>query len=159
MSTTHVSPSGSADTVVGQSSIASLIDGKLPAATDWLRSESAAPEAKPFAFRFCVNEVPYQATIVRKNQRAVVSLTGELGTLPFSAESARRRQRLMLIVAAAQRRSSLNWAINTHQQIIVSGDIEIAERVTPTEALAGAIALMLRARPYTDLIVSVGGED
>lgn len=155
----HASPSPPTRAVVGQSSIASLLDGNLPAATDWLRADPATPDAKPFAFRFCVNEVPFQAKIVRWNQRAVLSLTGELGTLPFSAESARRRQRLALIVAAAQRRTSLNWAVNGQQEIIVSGDIEIAERVTPTKALAGAITLMLRARPYTDLIVSVGGED
>lgn len=159
MGATHVSPEPPADAVIGQSSIASLIDGKLPAATDWLRPDTGTQDAKPFTFRFCFNEVPYQATIVRQDQRAILSLSGELGILPFSAESARRRQRLALIIAVAQRHTSLNWAISARQEIIVSGDIEIADRVTPTNALAGAVALILRARPYTDLIVSVSGED
>lgn len=145
-------------TTDGRGPLASLADGKLPAVAAWLRLDEDAPGAKPFTFRFCVNEVPFEATLVRWERRAVLSLTGALGVLPFTAESAQRRRRLALIVAAARRRTRLNWAVTGRQEIVVTGDIELTDRVTPTKALAGAISLMLRARPYADLIVSVNGE-
>jgi hypothetical protein len=141
-----------------RSSIASLLDGKLPTVANRLLFDAASQDGSPLTFRFCVSEIPFEAKLVRWPERAVISLTGALGILPFTAESARRRQRLALIVAAARRRSSLNWAINGRQEIVVSGDIELPGRVTPTTALAGAVALMFRAKPYADLIVSVGGE-
>jgi hypothetical protein len=140
------------------SPLAAFADGNLPPIVSRLRLDESALAARPFTFRFCVNEVPFEAKLVRRDRRAVLSLTGALGVMPFSAESAKRRRRLAMIVAAARRRTHLKWAVSGRQEILVSGDIEISDRITPTTALAGAISLMLRARPYADLIVSVSGE-
>lgn len=145
-------------TAQGQGPLAFLADGKLPGLAARLHLDDDAVAAKPFTFRFCVNEVPFEATLMRRERRAVLSLTGALGVLPFTAESATRRRRLAMIVAAARRRTRLHWAVTGRQEIVVSGDIELTDRITPTTALAGAISLMLRARPYADLIVSVNGE-
>src|SRR6185312_16267233 len=55
-------------------------------------------------FRFCFSEVPFSARTERRDGRPVLTLIGDLGTLPFTIENARRRQRLRLVLDAAQRR-------------------------------------------------------
>lgn len=125
----------------------------------------AAPEgiepARPSGvldFRFCFAEVPFSARTERRNGRPVLTLTGDLGTLPFTIENARRRHRLRLVLDAAQRRSGLAWQITAHQAIRLCGEIDLDLPLTPVAVLAGAVTLLLKSRPYLDLVVAVAGE-
>ncbi|HUC63835.1 MAG TPA: hypothetical protein VMA53_00310 [Stellaceae bacterium] len=109
-------------------------------------------------FRFCFNEVPFTAETERRNDQPVLSLTGELGVLPFTIENARRRRRLRKVLAVAQSASGLSWEITRAHEIRATGEIDLGLPLTPMAVIAGAATLLLRSRPYLDLIVAVGGE-
>src|SRR5690348_6080636 len=60
------------------------------------------PPARPsgvLRFRFCFREVPFEARAERRQLRPILSLTGDLGTLPFSIENPARRRRLRKVLA------------------------------------------------------------
>ena len=112
----------------------------------------------PLAFRFCFREVPFAARIERRQNKAALSLAGDFGILPFSAENPRRRRRLRLALAAARRASGLRWEVTPDHHIRATGEVDLALPLTPLAVVAGATGLLLRSRPYLELIVAVGSE-
>jgi len=109
-------------------------------------------------FRFCFREVPFTAQAERRHDRPVLSLTGDLGILPFTIEHATRRRRLRKVLSAARQASGLCWEITEQHHIRVTGEIDLGLPLTPTAVIAGAATLLLRSGPYLELIVAVGGE-
>jgi len=109
-------------------------------------------------FRFCFQEVPFTACTERRNDRPVLRLTGDLGHLPYTIENAARRRRLRKVLAATRRASGLHWEITRENLIRASGEIDLGLPLTPTAVIAGATTLLLRSRPYLDLIVGVASE-
>jgi hypothetical protein len=110
------------------------------------------------SFRFCFQEVPFTATTERRGDRAVVQIAGDLGYLPYSIENPTRRRRLRKALAAVRHASGLRWEITPGNIIRASGEIDLGHPLTPTAVVAGATTLLLRSRPYLELIVAVGGE-
>jgi hypothetical protein len=109
-------------------------------------------------FRFCFKEVPFTARTERRQGQAVLSLTSDLGLLPFTIENPRRRRRLRKVLSAARRASGLSWEIAPDHHIRATGEIDLGLPLTPTAIIAGATTLLVRSRPYLELIVAVGGE-
>jgi hypothetical protein len=109
-------------------------------------------------FSFCFKEVPFRGRTERRNERPVLTLTGDLGILPFTIENAPRRRRLRTVLAAARHSSGMLWEITQNHRIRVSGEVDLDLPLTPTAVIAGATTLLMASRPYLELIVSVGGE-
>jgi hypothetical protein len=109
---------------------------------------------RPLVFRFCVGEVPFEARASWRDDRVMLSLAGALGTLPFTIESRQRRRRLAMVLAAARRGSGLAWTIDQRHEMRVTGDAELAAPVTPAALLGGVVELLLRCRPYLELLVA-----
>jgi hypothetical protein len=109
-------------------------------------------------FRFCFKEVPFTARTERRQGRPVLHLTGDLGLLPYSIENAARRRRLRKVLAAARCASGLRWELTAQHLIRASGEMDLGLPLTPTAVVAGAATLLLRSRPYLDLIVAVASE-
>lgn len=109
-------------------------------------------------FRFCFREVPFSASTERRGERPVLRLAGDLGYLPYTIENATRRRRLRKVLAAARHASGLRWEITPSNVIRASGEIDLGQPLTPTAVVAGAATLLLRSRPYLELIVQVASE-
>ena len=113
-------------------------------------------------FRFCYHEVPFQGQTSRRAGWPVLTLSGDLGILPFTIESARRRRRLRKILRAARAKSSVDWQVTSTHRIKVAGTIDLGVDLgmplTPTALITGATTLLLACRPYLDLLVAVAGE-
>ncbi len=109
-------------------------------------------------FCFGFQDVPFQARTERRDGRPFLTLTGDLGSLPFSIENPRRRRRLLKVLQAAQTGTTMQWEVNQDQRMKVSGDIELGLPLTPTAVIAGAATLLVHCRPYIDLIVRVANE-
>jgi hypothetical protein len=112
----------------------------------------------PLCFRFCFKEVPFTGRIEQRPDGAALTLTGDLGTLPFSAESPRRRRRLRMVLAAARRAPGMRWEITGDHHISVAGETLLALPLTPVAVIAAATGLLLRSRLFLELIVGVAGE-
>ena len=152
----------SADPTVGESVLASF--SRLAGPLEIDRADTGIanlPPARPsggLRFRFCFREVPFEARAERRQNRPVLVLTGDLGTLPFSIESPARRRRLRKVLAAAGLFSGLRWEVTPAQTIRASGEIDLGTALTPTAIIAGTATLLLRSRPYIELITAVAGE-
>jgi hypothetical protein len=109
-------------------------------------------------FRFCFMEVPFRARTERRNGRPVLSLTGDLGILPYTIENASRRRRLRKVLAAVRTGSGMAWNVDADHHIRVHGEMALDLPLTPTAVIAGATTLLLNSRPYLELIVSVASE-
>ncbi len=135
-----------------QSVIAALGGVALPLELD--RSELLGRDsARPVAFRFAFREVPFACAVERRDGHPVLTLTGDLGALPYTAEGPERRQSVRAVVAAARQRSGLDWQVTPQQQILVRGGISLAFPLTPVAMIVGAVTLLLRARPFLDLLL------
>ncbi|HXP73724.1 MAG TPA: hypothetical protein VN823_06215 [Stellaceae bacterium] len=141
-----------------QSIVAALGDVALPLELD--RTELFGRLGpRPVEFRFTFREVPFSCTAERREGHPVLTLTGDLGSLPYTAEGAERRQAVQTVVAAARRRSGLDWQVTAQQQIVVRGGISLVLPLTPVAMVAGAVTLLLRARPFLDLLLEAMAQE
>jgi hypothetical protein len=151
-----------AEAISGGSVVAAF--GRLAGPIEIDRVEGASadlPPARPsgvLRFRFCFREVPFEARAERGQNRPTLSLTGDLGTLPFSIENPARRRRLRKVLAAAELFSGLRWEVTPAQTIRATGEIDLGAALTPTAIIAGTASLLLQSRPYIELITAVAGE-
>src|SRR5260221_13239067 len=104
---------------------------------------------------FGSQDVPFQARAERRQGRPWLTLTGDLGSLPFSIENPRRRRRLLKVLNGAQAGTTLNWEVNQDHRMRVIGDIELGLPLTPMAAVAGGATLLGPCRPSIDLIFRV----
>ncbi len=109
-------------------------------------------------FCFGFQDVPFQARAERRDGRPWLTLTGDLGSLPFSIENPRRRRRLLKVLHGAVAGTTLQWEVNQDHRMRVIGDIELGMPLTPMAVVAGAATLLVHCRPYIDLIVKVANE-
>jgi hypothetical protein len=136
----------------GASIIAALGDFDLPLELD--RPDLfARGESKPVCFRFSFCEVPFRCMATREDGHPILTLTGDLGALPFTADGLGRRQAVQSVVETARRRSGLEWHVTPQQQIVVKGGIALDLPLTPVAVIAGAVTVLLRARPFLDALL------
>ncbi|HLJ20815.1 MAG TPA: hypothetical protein VKU84_11485 [Stellaceae bacterium] len=110
-------------------------------------------DTRPVAFRFTYREVPFACTATRESGHPVLTLTGDFGALPYTAEGAERRQAVQTVVSAARQGSGLDWHVTPEQQIVMKGEISLTLPLTPVTMIAGAVTVVLRARPYLEVLL------
>ncbi|MGH7123895.1 MAG: hypothetical protein ACREFI_05945, partial [Stellaceae bacterium] len=99
-------------------------------------------------------EVPFACTAIRENGYLLLTLTGDFGALPYTAQGPERRQAVQSVVAVARQRSGLDWQVTPEQQIVMKGGISLTPPLTPVAMIAGAVTVLLRARPYLEVLLS-----
>lgn len=134
--------------------IAKLGNYELPLELDRLHLFGSTG-AGAISFCFAFRDVPFSCTAERQDGRPVLALVGDFGALPYSAESPERRRSVQTVLAAAQRRSGLEWKVTPTQTIAVKGGITLDLPLTPKALVVGTVAVLLRARPYIDLLVEI----
>jgi len=110
-------------------------------------------DQRPVAFRFTFHEVPFSCTVTREDGQPILTLTGDFGALLYAAEGPERRQAVRTVVAAARRRSGLDWHVTPQQQIVMQGGLALTLPLAPVAMIAGAVSVLLRARPYLEVLL------
>lgn len=153
----HLAPNGSAPAGL----IASLGSVALPLEIDRGFGPGDAGPRPTGVLNFCFGfqDVPFQARAERRDGRPWLTLTGDLGSLPFSIEHPRRRRRLLKVLHGAQAGTTLKWEVDQDHRMRVIGEIELGLPLTPMAVIAGAATLLVHCRPYIDLVVKVANED
>jgi hypothetical protein len=106
---------------------------------------------------FSFEGVPVSVHLRRRGGRGFAAITGELATLPFTAESAERQRRLGMILAAAQRDSAWHWGITPRREMRVTTEIELLRPNSPTGIIAEVIAALFGIREHLALLVQSAG--
>lgn len=114
-------------------------------------------ERRDFSFRFTYRRILLSVRF-RSGEAPIVEIQGQLGSLPFSAESAVLRGQLMAIIRSANEHLGGGFQI-ARGRIRLSGSIEVAAPVTAV-GLVGAIArFLLPRKPYLEIIDVCLGQD
>ena len=132
--------------------IAKLSNYDLPIQLDQLHLFGVG-EKGAISFCFAFRDVPFSCTAERQDGHPVLALVGDFGALPYSVEGVERRRSVQTVLAAAQRRSGLDWKVTPTQTIAVTGGITLELPLTPKALVVGTVTLLLRARPYIELLV------
>jgi hypothetical protein len=141
-----------------QSIVATLGGFKLPLEVDRPHVLGGSGR-RSLTFRFGFREVPFVCRVERTDGRPLLRLAGDLGPLPYTAAGPDRRRLMQSVLAAAQRRSGLDWEVTPQQQIVVRGGICLDLPLTPVAMMAGAVTLLLRARPFLDRLLEALGQE
>lgn len=122
------------------------------------RAIDPAEGARPFTFRFLWRDVPFSGALARHGAGARLTISGELGPLPFTAEAAQRRQRALRTITAACHWTELDWRLTPSQDIAVSGALDLPRPVSPAAMIAGAVGVLARGDAYLALLLDVLGD-
>lgn len=137
-----------------QSVVAALGCFQLPIELDHVRAFGRdRSRADGLCFRFGFREIPFKCEAERQEGQLYLNLTGDLGALPYTAESANQRRSIQTILSAAGERSGLQWTVSPQQQIEVKGALTLDRPLTGSALVTGAVTLLLRAQPYLDLLI------
>lgn len=116
----------------------------------------AAPKS-PLSFRFRWEKVVFSArlTIIEDKHRLV--FLGNLGPLPYSAESPDYRERLLMLLAWKAEEERVKFVLDPsrHQMYLMIDDI-LEGDLTGTNLISSAITSLLHARPFLELAREIG---
>jgi hypothetical protein len=99
-------------------------------------------------FSFDYQGVTFNAEGRRDGDTFVLSVSADLGPLPFSAESAQARQAIQDLVAASSAVIEPRLAIDENQIIRVDARIELLKPVSPVTTLTMVTELLLILKPW-----------
>ena len=100
-------------------------------------------------FDFAYRNIPFVCRY--QEQDGCLRLAGDVGPLPFTAESPAARAGLGTIVVDANDLLGPTFRFS-QGRILLSGSVPVAKPVTATHVIAAAAAILVPAAPYLDLI-------
>jgi hypothetical protein len=99
-------------------------------------------------FAFDYQGLTFNAEGRRKGDAFVLTLSADLGPLPFSAESAGARQSIQELVAASGALIEPQFTIGDDQMIRVAATVDLAKPVSPVTTLTMVTELLLVLKPW-----------
>lgn len=85
-------------------------------------------------------------------QNCDLTVTSDLGLMPFTAEGLQKRVNIFAILRAAQASYPIRIDITKSQRLKLTASTALPNPVTTRAAIAGVTALLVQARPYLDMI-------
>jgi hypothetical protein len=106
----------------------------------------------PVAFSFACGGVTLTARAGREDDEAWLEVEGDLGALPFSAESRDTRSEVIAILLAARLTDHRYFGVGPDQHIRLHGEIPLTCPLTPASILTGITQFSLAVRPFIELL-------
>lgn len=107
-----------------------------------------AREKLSFCFDFL--GVTFNAEGRRVDDRLVMTLTANLGPLPFSAESVAARHAIQELVAASASAEGAMLSIADDQTVRIVRSFDLFQPVSPVHMLSVVIEFLIQLRPWLD---------
>jgi hypothetical protein len=106
----------------------------------------------PIAFGFTYAGIAFEARADRSEEAPKLSIRGQVGKLPFSAEGVQRRTDLKSIIMASREMTVCRLTLDQHQEIWLDADIDVETPMTPTSLIAATAAVIARCKPWLDML-------
>jgi hypothetical protein len=106
---------------------------------------------KDFRFRFSYRQLPLTVTVRAEADRSRLHLAGDLGALPFSAESAVARAELQMVIESANNHLGGVFQV-TEGRISLVGTHYIPNPLTAVGLVSGLAQILIPVRPYLETI-------
>ena len=111
--------------------------------------------ALPATFSFTCYETRFDAAVVRAPEGgARMTVRGDLGTLPFTAESPTVRRYMRAVVDAGTDLPFAEITLTRTQTIAVRGTMDFATPPSPAIVAAGTAAIVVAVKPVVQLIAA-----
>lgn len=115
--------------------------------------DAALPMANgAIAFNFVYRGIAFVGRLDLEGQDARLKLVGDVGPMPFSAESTEARSGLARIVAATNDHLGKTIFKVTGGRMLLGGELDVAVPVTATGLIEVIARFLLPTTPYIDLV-------
>ena len=110
----------------------------------------------PATFSFKSFGMPFDVSIHRGAEGgANLVVRGNLGNIPYSAESPSAREFALSIVEAGHHLPMVNISVDRKQAIIALGTLNFPTIPSPASVAAGAAAIAIAIKPVCDVIAKI----
>lgn len=104
-----------------------------------------------FQCDFVYRDIHFAARYEGKDESGHMRLAGDVGPMPFSAESPAARAGLARIIVRANDHLGPVFRL-VHGRVTMGGGRDLAGPVTPSDLMAAVAAILIPAVPYLDLM-------
>lgn len=108
-------------------------------------------EGESLTFKFVYRGVRFEGRL-DMTDTGNMAVTADLGPLPYTAEAAGTRHQLLRLVRGAVSKRGLHFVVSTDQVLRIAAEGTTPRPRTPTSCLATLCSLLLRLRPWLELI-------
>lgn len=106
----------------------------------------------PLSFSFNCYGVEFLADGVESDAGPTLKISGNLGALPYSAESPENRKAIGKMLSMAPEYLNLRMKLSNKKQIIVEGELPLGGSISPSRIVATASAFVASAKPLIEVI-------
>lgn len=109
-------------------------------------------EPPPSQFHFVYKGIPFYGTVLGDEGGHELSLWGELGYIPFSAQSPSLRRNVLEIMRAARRMPNASMVQEPGQKILVLWQSSLGDPLTPESMVTEIVRFILECRAFVQLL-------
>ena len=106
----------------------------------------------PVCFTFECAGVTLTARAGRQGDEAWLEVDGDLGALPFSAESREARSTAIAVLLAARLTDHRYFGVGPDQHIKLRGEVPLSPPLTPASILTSVTQFVIAVRPFIELL-------
>lgn len=107
----------------------------------------------PATYSFKCYGTPFDVVVSRNSGGgARLTLRGDLGVLPFTAESRTARQYMRAVIDVGQNLPHAEITLSKTQSIILRGVMDFENPPSPATAVAATAVIVIAGKPFVDMI-------
>ena len=110
----------------------------------------------PATYSFKCYGTPFDVAVTRNSGGgARLTLRGDLGVLPFTAESRTARQYMRAVIEVGQNLPCAEITLSKTQSIILRGVMDFENPPSPATTVAATAVILIAGKPFIDMISTV----
>lgn len=109
----------------------------------------------PVTFSFVCAGITLSARAGRHDGEAWLEVDGDLGALPFSAESRDARSAVIAVLLAAKLTDHRYFGVGPDQHIKLRGEVPLTCPLTPASILTSVTQFAMAVRPFIEMLAEV----
>jgi len=116
---------------------------------------ASVPLKLPASFTFSCYDTSFDAVVIQAaGSGARLTVRGQIGTVPYSAESVTARRYMHAIVDAGRELPFAEISLTSAQAIVVRGTMDFPAQPTPASVAAGASVIVVALKPVVDMMTA-----
>jgi hypothetical protein len=106
----------------------------------------------PLSFSFNCYGVDFSADGYEGDEGPILQVSGNLGPIPYSAESIENRKAIGDILSLSPEFLNLRMSLSEENDVVIEGELPLGGSITPSRIVATASAFVASAKPLIEVI-------